>query len=604
MIKIRIFFFCLLLCSGTGYTQSPQQALRNQIEQLLKAQGLSGAVWSIVNDSGLIITDAVGYRHQPSQSQLLPHHKVHVGSVSKTVLSIGLLRMVTLGLLQLDDPIRNYLPDLPIVNPWEATHPVTIRHLLDHRSGLTDVKLWQVFSTSADKYTPLKTAYERSPGILRVQVQPGTIYSYSNLGYTLLGLIIEKITKQRYEAYLDKWVLHPLGMTQSTFEFISQQEDTALAYGHFEYGIPVTAMPMYLRPAGQFTTTAEDMGKFLRFLMSDGSINHSIFIRNDLLKSIGIQTATIAYQQGVPYGDALGGYTRDRYGVVGVAKNGNTLGFSAMVYFFPSERKAFFIAHNTDSETADYDVFNQVLVRHLRLNHQPFLSKHVSMNAQLFQWQGYYVPVITKVFPFEPLDILFAHVKVDVNEEGAILSPLDGPKKRLMYQGQQLFSMEYRTAVSHTFYTDSDGNMFITDGIKTIRKVSVFQIVGLAISCILGLLGLLYLFVIGIVLLFKRKYQLQQNPYLWILTPLLLFGIAMFLMSIQPFMQLGNFSFSSVLLAISSVLLLLGNLFFTFFQLRSRKRLRFSLPFWTSLFLLQWLLLLTFYGMIPAVLWY
>ena len=603
MIKIRKLFFCLLLYSGTGYTQYPQQVLRNQIEQLLKVQGLSGAVWSIVNDSGIITTDAVGYRHQPTQSRLLPHHKMHVGSVSKTVLSVGLLRMVTLGLLQLDDPLRNYLPDLPIINPWEATHPVTIRHLLDHRSGLTDAKLWQVFSTTADKYTPLKTAYERSPGILTVQLEPGTIYSYSNLGYTLLGLVIEKITKQRYEAYLDKWVLHPLGMTQSTFEFISQQEDTSLAYGHFDHGIPVTAMPMYLRPAGQFTTTAEDMGKFLRFLMSDGTLNGDVFIRNDLLKSIGIQTATIAYQKGVPYGDALGGYTRDRYGVVGIAKNGNILGFSAMIYFFPSERKAFFIAHNTDSETADYDLFNEVLVRHLRLSHQPFLSKHVAMDAQLFKWEGYYVPVITKVFPFQLFDILFAHVKVDVNNEGAILSPLSGPKKRLLYQGQQLFSMEDRTAISHVFYSSMDGGLFISDGIRTIKKLSIFKIGSLAISFVFGLLGLTCLVGIGGLSFFKGQYRVPKNPYLWIFVPVLLICFSIVLMVNQPFMQFGDLNFASTLMTIGSIALLLGNIFFIFIEIQIRRRFFYSLPFWASFLVLQWMLLLTFYGLIPLVLW-
>ena len=64
-------------------------------------------------------------------------------------------------------------------------------------------------------------------------------------------------------------------MTNSSFKFISQignDSDKQLAYGHFDDGKPVSALPMYLRPAGQLTTTAEDIGIFLRFMMSDGTI--------------------------------------------------------------------------------------------------------------------------------------------------------------------------------------------------------------------------------------------------------------------------------------------------------------------------------------------
>jgi CubicO group peptidase (beta-lactamase class C family) len=359
----------------------------------------------------------------------------------------GFLRMATLGLLNLDEPVKKYLPNLPIKNQFGNADPVTIRHLLDHTSGLADAKLWHVFSTTATPDTPLETVYLNSPGILKVQSRPGSVYSYSNLGYTILGMVIEKITKKRYEDYLGQNLLMPLGMTNSSVEFVSQITDKGLAHGHFDNGEPAVTMPMYLRPAGQFTTTAGDLGKFMRFMMSDGLINGKAFISREYLRAVGNQEGTDSFKMGVPFGDALGAYSRDRYGVVGIAKNGNTLGFSAMLYMFPIHKKAFFVAFNMDSETANYDLFNEVLIRHLGLPALKFITKEQDMGKHFENWRGYYVPLVTKVEPFGLLDLVFSFTKVEISKTDITLRPMQGKGKKLFYQGRNLFSMKDRTDI-------------------------------------------------------------------------------------------------------------------------------------------------------------
>jgi CubicO group peptidase (beta-lactamase class C family) len=119
------------------------------------------------------------------------------------------------------------LPNRPLGNQWDKTNPVTIRQLLDHTSRLTDAKLCHVFSTTATPDTPLESVYVRYPSILKIQTKPRSVYSYSNLGYTILGMIIEKITQKRYENYLDENLLKPLGMVNSSFEFVTQVGDNA-----------------------------------------------------------------------------------------------------------------------------------------------------------------------------------------------------------------------------------------------------------------------------------------------------------------------------------------------------------------------------------------
>jgi CubicO group peptidase (beta-lactamase class C family) len=538
-----------------------------------------------------------------NQEPLSQTDKVHVGSVSKTILAAGFLRMATVGLLYLDDPVKKYLPHLPIANEYNSTDPVTIRHLLNHTSGLTDAKLWHIFSTKSAPHTPLETVYLNSPNILKVHTKPGSIYSYSNLGYTILGMVMEKISKKPYENYLDESILKPLGMANSSFQFISQTTDNQLAFGHFDDGEPVVALPMYLRPAGQLTTTAEDIGKFLRFMMSDGIMDNKPFIDNEYLKAVGKQELTDAYKRGVPFGDALGAYSRDRYGVVGIAKNGNTLGFSAMIYMFPNHKKAFFIAYNMDSETANYDLFNEVLVNHLGLPTQHVSTEEQNTESDIENWNGFYIPVITKVEPFGLLDIVFSHTKVETSKTGALLMPFQGKHKALIYQGKNLFSMKDRIKISHAFYKDTDGELVITDGVKTIKKISGLKIIGIASSLVLGISGLVSLFISGCINLMKSKLAFKNNPVVWVFISISTLILSFASITAQPFMSMGDLTIGNFLLATATLMLPIFSII-TFILIIKRQRMYLhSLSFWSTVFVIQFCVLLIANNLMPLILW-
>ncbi|MCU0385208.1 MAG: serine hydrolase [Flavihumibacter sp.] len=592
----------LVALSNFLYAQNNEK-LKERLNGLLLQQHLSGAIWTTVMDEGKIITDAVGYKNNQTKELLSSTDKVLVGSVAKTILSAGFLRMATIGLINLNDPIKKYLPELPLKNKWEKSNPVTIKNLLDHTSGLTDVKLWQVFSTTASSKTPLDYVYTNSPEVLRVQTRPGSIYSYSNVGYNILGKIIEVVSKKPYEEFLYNELLLPLGMTNSSFSFSSQMDNKQLAFGHFDDGLPVCAIPMYLRAAGQFVTTAADMGRFLQFMMSDGKINNSQFISKEYLRSVGKQTATDAFINGVPYGDALGAYSRDRYGVVGIAKNGNTLGFVSMIYMFPEYQKGFFITFNMDSETSDYDLFNELLVKHLALPVKPCILKTHNVENKLKNWDGYYIPVITKVEPYGLIDMVFSHSKLTILKTGARLSPFQGKQKSLLYQGDNLFSMNDRTGISHAFYRDVEGAYLITDGVKTIKKVSGAKIFTTAGSLILGLSGILYLFIVGIVHLFKNKGAFIQSPLFWIFLSIIVIVIAAFFIANQGFIRMGDFTIGNILLAIGSMILPLFAFVSVILQIKLQDKYYLKVSFWASIVVLQWCLLLLANNLLPIILW-
>ncbi len=202
-----------------------------------------GAVWSLVwPDSARF--GAAGRKHAALAASLSTDDRIHVGSVVKTVLATGVLRLVTQGRIQLDQPVEDLLPGVRFDNPWHATDAVLVRHLLDHTAGLNDSWLWQAFSRRPTPDTPLALAIGSKP--LRIRTRPGSRMSYSNTGYTLLGMVIESVTGERYEAWLDRELRLPLGMHHSTFAFVSQEREGSRAMGHFENGTPHAAVPSFL----------------------------------------------------------------------------------------------------------------------------------------------------------------------------------------------------------------------------------------------------------------------------------------------------------------------------------------------------------------------
>jgi CubicO group peptidase (beta-lactamase class C family) len=148
--------------------------------------------------------------------------KVQVGSVTKVLVALGVLRLVAADQLDLDSDVEQLLPELPWDNPWRATTPITVQHLLEHTAGLDNIRMWQFLNTQVTADTPLTKAFPDSHnGLLQIRTRPGTQYSYSNMGYAILGLVIERVIADRYEGYLAREILDPLGMHDSSFHFIT-----------------------------------------------------------------------------------------------------------------------------------------------------------------------------------------------------------------------------------------------------------------------------------------------------------------------------------------------------------------------------------------------
>lgn len=183
-----------------------------------------------------------------------------VGSISKSFVAIAILQLVEEGKLDLNKPVTNYLPWLKVESQFA---PFTTHHLLSHTSGLSGVPLLMRVAA-----TPLRAGYE-----------PGTHFVYSNIGYVLLGFILEALDKQPLASILRRRVLDPLGM-KDTDSVITNDTRERLAVGYvpfhddrpFPYHGKLAESPWIEVPeaAGSVASTAKDMTTYLRMFLNRG----------------------------------------------------------------------------------------------------------------------------------------------------------------------------------------------------------------------------------------------------------------------------------------------------------------------------------------------
>lgn len=600
------FFSILIFVFWAAAGHASQTGLQGSIERILAEEGLAGVAWSLVDENGDVQLGSAGLRDNELQAAFTVDTTFHVGSLTKSLLATGVLRLVTTGFIELDAPVRRYLPLLPFDNPWAGESDVTVRHLLDHTSGLDDARLWQMFSERPGPNSLLVDAFPNPQKLLRIRVRPGTRFSYSNMGYTLLGMIIESVTEGRYEAYVDRQVLAPLGMRDSTFSYTAQEgahATPALAWGHVDDGSRIAASPVFLRPAAQMTTSARDLARFASFLMSDGRIDGRTWIDSGLMKARGRPSGTEAANGGLEAGYALGLGRRDRHGVVGYCHGGNIVGFVAMLCIFPQEGKAFAYSVNSDSETANYSRIDQSLIEALGIN-AASPPQTAGPDAGIEQWRGWYILSPNRFQTFSYLDTVFGAISI-VDRAGSLaLTSLQQDPRLLRPVGGLVFSAGDRATPSHVFLKNSSGVYLLSDGFRTYRKVATAYLAAHWASVGLGLAGFAWLFFAGLLALLRHGARIFRQAVTPSFVALLLLLLPLPFFMSQSFMALGDRTPASTLLAAVTLLLPIGLAMTIQRAWKARGKSRTALVHGLAAFLaLQWCAILMNAGLLPLRLW-
>lgn len=259
-----------------AYAQAPAPGRAERVAALLPdidkmytelagKEHLPGLVYGVVLDGKLVHVRSLGLADVERKIPVTGSTEFRIASMSKSFVAMAALKLRDAGKLRLDDPVVNYLPELRAVQlPTTDSPALTIRHLMTMMTGLPEDNPW------GDRQMALpNAAIEQLVGAgLSFSNAPGQTFEYSNLGYILLGKVVSKASGLRFQDYVAREILRPLGMHNTRWEY-TQAAPGKLALGYRwdrDRWVPEPILPDGDGAAmGGLITTADDFARYVAF---------------------------------------------------------------------------------------------------------------------------------------------------------------------------------------------------------------------------------------------------------------------------------------------------------------------------------------------------
>jgi CubicO group peptidase (beta-lactamase class C family) len=235
-----------------------------RINSEMHRAAVPGVVVAVVDGERTVYSKAWGVTQAKGRTSVDEKTCFRIGSISKLFTATELLRLADSGQLSLDNSISTQLPGFRIGSRFHGAAPITLRALLSHHAGLQGNLLRGMWEAQPSPLAKLPAMLADEDLVWA----PQSHYSYSNLGYGLLGNVVERSTGMLFAQALRQDVLRPLGMDHADF-YRNSETPPGCAIGHRK-GEPLSDFGLRDESAGAMTSSAVDMAKFLKFVLANG----------------------------------------------------------------------------------------------------------------------------------------------------------------------------------------------------------------------------------------------------------------------------------------------------------------------------------------------
>jgi CubicO group peptidase (beta-lactamase class C family) len=337
----------LILFLSVGPKQLPTLAQNNQDALVSKVDKLfadvdkpesPGAAIAVIQNGAIVYKRGYGVANLEYNIPITPSTIFHVASVSKQFTAFAVTLLANHGKLSLDDDIHKYLPEMP-----DFGKKITIRHLIHHTSGLRDQ--WELLAMGGWRLDDVITK-EHILKMVRNQkelnFEPGQEHLYSNTGYTLLAVIVERVSGQSFPEFTAANIFKPLGMTNTHFHDDHQMivKNRAYSYSPASPGFRLAALNYANVGATSLFTTVEDLAKWV-VNFEDKKIGGAAVI--DQMQQKGVLNS--GTQLDYAFGLSIGPYR----GLNTVGHSGGDAGYRSFVFWFPEQRFGVVVLSNLGS---------------------------------------------------------------------------------------------------------------------------------------------------------------------------------------------------------------------------------------------------------------
>lgn len=422
-------------------------ALVHELDALFAARRVPGASVALVDRHGPRLVTAFGHADAARSKAATRDTPFRVASISKVLVALSVLTISERGELALSDTVASRLPSLRFENPWEATAPVRVVHLLEGTTGWDDLRPpW--FVATGDPNEPLAALLARDPRARVSRWAPGSFAAYENSGATVAAALVEATARTPYEAFVASRFFGPLGMPTATF---TPSRGAAQAFS--TRGAPLPLGDVAYRPSAGLAASADDMARLAVFLLTGHARDGTRLLGDASLERMERSETTAGARAGLVTAYGLASQAKVDGVTVYRGHRGGLPGVAAELFVSRERGIGYFVALSNDDDDALDEATR--LVR-AALAHAPPTPPEAPANPGDFQFlSGIY----------EPKSLRFERLRVVASLRGLVRASWDG--RALTLRG-----LTARSPAEGAFHAGRERGTFVRDGGHAVTLVA------------------------------------------------------------------------------------------------------------------------------------
>jgi CubicO group peptidase (beta-lactamase class C family) len=498
-------FFCFCLCKLSAQTSiKTVTQLQDTINKILTNEHQSSLMLAVVTRDTVLLSEGFGIANMDTKQKATSQTLFPMASITKTFTALAIMKLVKQGKLLLYDDLSKMAPEIAFTNKWEKTNPVKIIHLLEHTSGFDDVRFNTLWNNDLN-ITELQ-AIGKFKNSMHCRWRPGEREAYCNIDYNILGYLIEKLSGLKYEDYLKKEILLPIGMTNSNFVIPAKPSQLYADPSDWNGNkfIRLPQLQFYGKGAGALFSCADDMAKFVQFMLNNGD---NIYLPNlhSIVEQMEIPESTPAAKLGLKTGYGKG-ITVDylNYKFPFYIHGGTSIGFFSKYTYNRDLKVGFVVCGSNPNQIAD------ILIHYFTDSLQtPKPIPTIIVNIEtLKSYEGYYQLQSPRFELFDKyLEELLHGYHIEVRRDSLFSYGFKRPDQVLLPVAANIFRRQNENSPSFLFTTNSEGNKVLYEWGAYYEKTSYTKILVTQILVIGGLVCGILLLLSSIFWLFKAIFK-------------------------------------------------------------------------------------------------
>ena len=471
--------------------------LKNAIEKVLEDTKTPAVGLALVNKDGPVWIAGLGKANIENNVEANENTMFRIGSTSKMFVSLAILKLQEEGRINLRDTVRVLAPEIEFKNKWEDTNPILVEHLLEHTTGWDDLHLTE-YALNDPTPISLKKGLEYHPHSRTSRWIPGTRMSYCNSGPPVAAYIVEKITGQTFEDYVQENFFQPMGMENMTYfaSDIYKQLGATL----YEKGKPQEYWHVLVRPSGSINASPKDMAKMVQFFINRGMIDSVQLISQASLKRMETPATTNGAKAGLEAGYGLNNYSSRHKSFVYRSHNGGVMGGLTDLSYLPEYNVGYAIMINSGNGEA----LNKIIKLVRNFQTKDFEVKKIVADSELTEQHagisGYYMTINPRTQMFYFAERILGVQHIWCNKDSIFLKGFLGGEtvKLLPAKGNRYKSAE-SGIISMVQASDPLAGEVIETDWGVLKRISSVQAYSQLILLVLWLFLMLGSFIFGII---------------------------------------------------------------------------------------------------------